>query len=111
MKEHFSEEEALARVVRLERRTLSALIEVEAIRPGQGAGGPVFTPTDIARLELLCDITEGYELDHEALGLVMTLIERLHATRADLQALARALDCEPAEVRRRVAGRLNPVVP
>jgi chaperone modulatory protein CbpM len=103
----YSEEETVATVARLTRRRLSAFVSAEAVTPAAGDRGPCYTRVDIARLELLCDLTDGFELDDDALGLVVSLVDRLHAARADLAALAAAIADEPAETRRRLAAALS----
>lgn len=107
MSEIYSEEETIAAVHRLTRTRLSAFVSAEAVRPTEGAAGPCYTRVDIARLELLCDLTDGFELEDDALGLVVTLVDQLHAARADLAALMQAIAEEPAETRRRIAAALT----
>jgi chaperone modulatory protein CbpM len=108
MSEDLTEEEALAAVRRLTRARLAALVAAGAVRPDPGAaGGPVYSRLDLVRLELACDLAEGWDLDAEATGLVLTLVERLHETRAELQAVLRALEREPEAVRARVRARLT----
>ncbi len=107
MAEIYSEEETIAAVGRLTRTRLTAFVSAEAVRPTSGERGPCYTRVDIARLELLCDLTEGFELEEDALGLVVTLVDQLHAARADLSALAAAIADEPPETRRRLARALS----
>jgi chaperone modulatory protein CbpM len=101
--EVLTEEETIAAVARLTRVRLSAFVRAEAVRPVVAGGRTGFTQVDIARLELLCDLTEGFDLEDDALGLVVSLIDQLHAARADLAALAAAISDEPPETRRRLA--------
>jgi chaperone modulatory protein CbpM len=106
MVEIYSEEETIATVTRLTRTRLSAFVSAEAVLPAAGERGRCYTRVDIARLELLCDLSDGFSLDDDALGLVVTLVDRLHAAQADLAALAAAIAEEPAETRRRLAAAL-----
>lgn len=103
----YSEEQTIEAVGRLTRTRLSAFVSAEAVRPASGPQGACYTQVDIARLELLCDLTEGFELEEDALGLVVALVDRLHAAEADLAALMRVVAEEPPEVRRRLAGALT----
>ncbi len=107
MPEAYSEEETIAAVRRLTRTRLSAFVSAEAVRPAREPGGVRYTRVDIARLELLCDLTDGFELEDDALGLVVELIDQLHAARAELAALMRAISEEPPETRRRLAAALT----
>jgi chaperone modulatory protein CbpM len=48
-----------------------------------------FAASIIARLELLCDLSQDLDLDETGLGIVISLIDQLHAARQDLATLAR----------------------
>ena len=102
MTEHFSENEVITTVTRLTRHQLVRFVETELVRPKQTESGIVFRRIDIARLELLCDLTDDLDLDEGALGVVVSLLDQLHAARQDFLTLARAIDALPADVRRRV---------
>ncbi len=102
-----SEAEALAAVGRLDRARLSRLIRAEIIRPASDGGRPVYRRVDIARMKLLSELCEDFELDDNALGIVMDLVDQLHGTRADLLNLIQAIAEEEQEVRLRVTLRVK----
>lgn len=102
MTERYSEDEVIATVTRLTRRQLVGFIEEQLVRPERGERGYVFRRVDIARLELLCDLSQDLELDETALGIVLSLIDQLYAARQDLAAMARAIDALPADLRARI---------
>ncbi|TCM78074.1 hypothetical protein [Rhodovulum steppense] len=110
MTDHLTEDEVLVAIPGLTRTRLLAFVESELIIPlrWENAGDPVhvFRRVDCARLHLLCDLTDGLELDETALGVVITLIDQLHATRKDLLAIARAVDGEPPDVRARIGSAI-----
>ncbi|MBF0307132.1 MAG: hypothetical protein HQL41_15945 [Alphaproteobacteria bacterium] len=60
-----------------------------------------FDDCDLARVELLCELTE-MELGDEAMPVVLSLLDQLYATRAVLSRLGDALDHLPPEVRAEV---------
>jgi chaperone modulatory protein CbpM len=105
---HLTEEEVLAAIPGLTRTRLFAFIETELVLPlrRENKGAPAFRQVDFARLQLLCDLTDDLELDENALAIVITLIDQLHATRQDLLAIARAVEAEPTEVRSRIGSAL-----
>ena len=103
----YSEEEAIAAVGRLDRARLTRFLRAQVIFPAEARGRAVYRQVDIARMELLCDLCDDFELNDDALGMVMQLVDQLHGTRGDLAALLRALGEEPDDVRRRVQGRLG----
>lgn len=102
-----TEEETLAAVGRLDRVRLARFVRAEVIHPADAGGRMVYRQVDIARMELLCDLCDDFELDDDALGIVMGLVDQLHGTRGDLLALMRALAEEEEDVRRRIMGRLD----
>lgn len=110
MTHHLTEEEVLAAIPGLTRTRLVTFIETEVViplRPVQvGDPAPVFSQVDIARLQLLCDLADDLELDEAALGVVIGLIDQLHAARNDLRAIARAVQAEPPDVRARIGAAL-----
>lgn len=102
-----TEEETLAAVGRLDRARLTRFVRIEVIRPADAGGRAVYRQVDIARLELLCDLCDDFELNDDALGIVMELVDQLHGTRSDLVALMRSLAEEADEVRARITARLG----
>jgi chaperone modulatory protein CbpM len=102
-----TEEEALAAVSRLDRARLARFVRAELVRPADAGAWVTYRQVDIARIELLCDLCDDFELEDEALALVMQLVDQLHGTRSDLITLMQALGEEPDEVRARVMARLG----
>jgi chaperone modulatory protein CbpM len=107
MSELFSEDEVIATVTRLTRSQLVWFMESRFIRPERGDDGHVFRRVDIARLELLCDLSLELEFDETALGTVLSLIDQLHAARQDLAAMAHAIDTLPPDLRAQVLTALK----
>lgn len=107
MTDRFSEDDVVTRVTRLTRRELVRFIDWEFVRPEQSNGGYVFRRIDIARLELLCDLSQDLDLDETALGIVISLIDQLHAARKDLTAMARAVEVLPTEVQASIMDKLK----
>jgi len=102
MSRTFSEDEVFRAVVPLTRRRLLTWIEARIVQPVQSGPERRYRAVDIARIQTLCDLEEGFELNPDALAMVMGLIDRLHAHRAELEALMAALASEPEEVRLRL---------
>ncbi|MGV8952607.1 MAG: hypothetical protein ACOH2M_16010 [Cypionkella sp.] len=107
MTEYFSEDDVIATVVRLDRVQLIGYIEAEFVRPERHSSGFVFRQIDIARLELLCDLTLDLELDETALGVVVSLLDQLHAARQDRAALMRAIETVPVELQAQIMAALR----
>jgi chaperone modulatory protein CbpM len=103
----YSEQQTLALVTRLTRTHLASLIEAEAVIPVHHKGAPAFRAEDIARLELLCDLSELYDMPPDALSLVVRLLDQLHATRRDLRTVLAALSDAPDDLRGRIVDLLS----
>jgi len=107
MTEQFSEDDVVATITRLTRSQLVSFIECEFIRPERASSGYVFRRVDIARLELLCDLSLEMDLDEAALGIVISLLDQLHAARQDLTTLARAIDTLPEDLRNTILASMK----
>lgn len=107
MTDRFTEDDVITTVTRLTRRQLVRFIEVEFVRPQREDNGYVFRSVDIARLELLCDLTEDLDLDETALHVVISLLDQLHAARLELARMAQALDSLPPDLRARIGDTLK----
>jgi chaperone modulatory protein CbpM len=94
-----TEREFLERA-RLDRRTLSVWIEEEWLIPGGSAEEPAFTDMDLARADLIHDLKDKMGVNDEGLGVILHLLDQMHALR---RALAAALDS--ARERRSSSGR------
>ena len=107
MIEKYTEVEVLAAVPRLTAVRLSTFVDMQIVVPMRDGNRPVFGAIDVARMELLCDLAEQFELEEDGLGIIMSLIDQLHAVRQDFRALAAAVSSEPAETRRRIAANFR----
>ncbi len=107
MTEQFSEVEVISSVTRLTRGRLVSFIASEFVRPERGSNGYVFRRVDIARLELLCDLSLEFALDETALGIVISLLDQLHDARQDLATVTRALNALPDDLRAHLTASLQ----
>ena len=83
-----TEREFLERA-RLDRRTLAVWIEEEWLIPARTADELAFTDMDVARVNLIHDLKDKMGVNDEGLGVVLHLLDQMHALR---RALAAALD-------------------
>jgi len=107
MTELFSEDDVVSIVRRLTRSDLVRFVEVSLVRPERGPSGHFFRRIDIARLELLCDLSHDLDLGETALVIVISLIDQLHGARQDLSAMARAIHGLPSDVQASIATALH----
>jgi chaperone modulatory protein CbpM len=83
----FTEREFLERA-RLDRATLAVWVREEWIVPGRQAEETGFTEMDLARVNLIRDLTERMGVNDEGLGVILHLLDQMHGLR---RALAEAL--------------------
>ena len=89
-------------MVGIRTRRLRSFVAARVVTPVQTPQGHAFSEADLARLQLLCDLSEVYDLPADALIMVMSLIDQLNTARGDMRALIQAVANEPDEVRGRI---------
>lgn len=109
MQRHYTLTETLSVIEDLNREQLDRYIRAGVVVPVQSETGPLFRELDLARLHLVVDLTEGYHLDEDALGLVMSLVDQLHGLRGDMRAMLDAVAREPTETRLRLKAAIREV--
>ncbi|MEM6846479.1 MAG: hypothetical protein AAF580_00185 [Pseudomonadota bacterium] len=105
----YTEEEIIAEVPGLDRTLLLRFVGARIVIPVARAPGPqaCYLPVDVARVRLACELCESFDFEDDALGVVMGLVDRLHATRADLQAVLEAVGELPDAHRQMVAKKVR----
>lgn len=103
--QYFSETQTLAAVPSLSQSQLGTFLSDGLITAHPSPEGTMFRAVDVARLALLCDLAEHFDLEGDALAVVIGLIDQLHITRQHLRAMAQALEVEPQDLRARVGAR------
>jgi len=107
MSRQYSESEIIQAVARLTTTQLRSFVEAEIITPTQTESGIAFQHVDIVRLELLCELSEEFDMPVDALGIVISLIDQLHGARASLRTLLEAVENEPKDVRDRIQAAIR----
>lgn len=102
MDRHYSETEVVAILDDLDPVRLQSFVAAHVVTPVVTPQGHAFTEADVARLQLLCDLSEVYDLSADTLPMVMSLIDQLNTARGDMRALIQAVATEPDEVRGRI---------
>ncbi len=102
MTDRFSEAEVIAAVADLTPSRLVSYIKAELVIPLQTDQGHSFRQIDLARLELLCELSDQFGLEEDALGVILSLIDQLHGVRSELRCVLEAIAKEPEDVRLRL---------
>jgi len=101
------EKEVLGRFTRLRRATLHVWIERGWVTPERGQQGYQFREIDVARVRLIYEFSTELELDEDAIGVVLPLLDQVHGLRHQLRRLADAVSAQPEDVRRRITRMLE----
>ena len=106
MDRKYTESETIAAIPRLTHDVLIEFVQAGIVLPAHADTGLVFARADLARIELLCDLIESFDLSGDALAMVISLIDQLHNTRHSFRSIVEALEAEPQEVRHRIGLRV-----
>jgi len=107
MNRQYSETQTVAAVARLTWARLQSFVELDIVSPLHTDGGLVYRQIDLVRLELLCELSEDFELGDDALCVIISLIDQLHGARGELRAILTAIGSEPDDVRMRIGTELR----
>lgn len=72
------------------------------VAPAVSDGGPAFDEADIARIRLVCELMDDLNVNEDAVPVVLSLLDQLYGVRRELKVLARAIESQPEDVKRRI---------
>lgn len=101
------EREILGRFADVRRETLYLRVERGWIQPEEEAGQLRFREIDVARLEMIREFRSTFDLNEDALDLVLPLLDQVHGLRRQMKLLAEAVSREPDDVRARIGAALS----
>lgn len=90
----------------LRRDTLRVWIDRGWIVPRREGGAYLFREIDVARIRLIREFHSDLEFGEDAMDVILPLLDQVHGLRRQLHRLAKAVDAQPEDVRRRVAESL-----
>jgi chaperone modulatory protein CbpM len=106
MTRYYSETEVVAEIRGLSVTRLRAWVAAECLVPAEREGHLAFAEIDVARLRLLADLADDFDLDADAAAVVLSLVDQIHGLRRQLRRLGEAVAAEPPETRARIRDRL-----
>ena len=92
---------------RLERTVLETWIAREWVLPAREKEDWLFSETDVARIEMICDLTRALELNEDAIDVVLPLIDQLYGLRASLRRIGDAIAALPEPIRAQLQAELR----
>ncbi len=97
-----TEKELIEAVARLTSDRLTEYLAAEIVIPEQSDQGLVYHSIDVARLELACELHEQYDMEADALSMMISLIDQMHGLRAELREVLKAVEAQPEPVRQQL---------
>lgn len=94
-----TEKELIDAVARLTSDRLTEYLAAQIVIPEHSERGLVYHSIDVARLELACELHEQYDMETDALSMMISLIDQMHGLRAELREVLNAVDTQPEPVR------------
>ena len=107
MTDDYAPEEIIKRIVPLTPERLRHFESLRIITPVTTDEGPRYRTLDIRRITLLCELTDDFEVNEDALVIIMSLLDQLHGTHCRLDRIVRAIGAEPSETKLRLSQRLH----
>jgi chaperone modulatory protein CbpM len=91
---------------RLDGEALQAWIEARWLVPKRVEGRPHFGEIDLARAQLIADLTRDLGVNEEGVPIILDLVDQIHALRRSLGTVIAALGTAPEDLRRRIAAAI-----
>jgi chaperone modulatory protein CbpM len=79
----------------LDRRTLEIWIEEEWLIPRRTGSEPVFSEADLARAQLIRDLTGDLGVNPEGVGIVLHLLDQVHGLRRAMAEVLKSAHPQP----------------
>ena len=69
------------------------------IQPERSGRRVLYTETDVARVRLVCHLTDRLEVREDEVAVILSLMDQVYGLRRALRNLGRAVDSQPPEIR------------
>ncbi len=103
----FAPEQVIETITSLTAERLSHFERLSIVTPVITPDGPRYHTLDVRRITLLCELTDDFEVNEDALVIIMSLIDQLHGAHSKLEQMVQAIGAEPTEIKVRVSQRLH----
>ena len=95
----FEEHEVIETVTELTLERVQVFVKQGWVRPESRGERVIYTDIDVARMRLICQLTDELSIDEEAVPMVLSLVDQVYGLRRELRNLARAVEDQPEAVR------------
>lgn len=103
----YAPEDVIEQISPLTADRLRQFEHLRIVTPVNTSDGPRYRSLDIRRITLLCELTDDFEVNEDALVIIMSLLDQLHGAHGRLDQIVQAIACEPSEIKLRLAQRLH----
>lgn len=103
----YAREQVIETVTTLTAERLSHFERLHIVTPVHTPDGPRYHALDVSRITLLCELTDDFEVNEDALVIIMSLLDQLHGAHSKLEQIVQAICSEPSEVKLRMSLRLQ----
>lgn len=107
MTDAYAPEDVIARIPPLTVERLHQFEHLRIVTPVMTGDGPRYRSLDVRRITLLCELTDDFEVNEDALVIIMSLLDQLHGAHGRLDRIVEAIGNEPTEIKLRLAQRLH----
>lgn len=109
MSNAYAPEQVIESVTALTAERLVHFERLRIITPVQTSDGPRYHTLDVRRITLLCELTDDFEVNDDALVIIMSLLDKLHGAHNKLDQVVQAISAEPSDTKLRISQRLHDV--
>ncbi|MEW5420564.1 hypothetical protein [Amorphus sp. 3PC139-8] len=102
----YTEEQVVAAVETLTMERLHAWVREGWIVPASGETFVTYTEIDVARVRLVCDLTDTLAVGEEAVPVILSLIDQVHGLRSELKRIVAAIEQQPEPVKHAILSRI-----
>ena len=92
---------------RIDAQALETWIEAGWLSPRREAEDRFFSEVDVARAELIRDLTQEMGINEDGVAVVLDLVDQIHGVRQALREVLSAVAAQPEDVRRRIAADMR----
>lgn len=107
MTDAYAPEDVIDQISPLTADRLRQFEHLRIVTPVATRDGPRYRSLDVKRITLLCELTDDFEVNEDALVIIMSLLDQLHGAQDRLDRIVQAIGGEPSEIKIRLAQRLH----
>ena len=107
MTDAYAPEQVIEIIDALTAERLTHFERLRIVSPVNTCEGPRYHALDVRRITLLCELTDDFEVNEDALVIIVSLLDQLHGAHSRLDQMVRAIKDEPAEIKLRLSQRLH----